>query len=416
MSRIKIAILREFLATTTNHWAIFPAILLYAGTIHVSGPAALGWIVLGFLPSLMFISREVFQSFLLQLLTFPIFAAILLLLPIEPYDLRTAMLFLGIIYVVLSVFKTVKQDRQGTTAFPPFIPVLINLALSMIAVYTIKVPISFLMHVSAIMAMLLSLLTFYVDRYFIFTIANEETASNMPKRKIFHSGMSATSWYLGIVAAITLFIASFSISDDFFRTIVHYINMGIRAIVKFFKRFFPDNQESTDIPEDGQLNRLGLPDVPEGKLSIFWKILEVVVLALVALILITFIVNLIIRIVKWFMARDPKRRVIEAEEECESIDLHESITEKRPRAEVEEEDDPFLSPTQRIRRLYRRKALASGKEPYALRRITARELGEDQNLPGMAEIYEKARYSTQDCTKEDLKAMQLACRRKKSES
>lgn len=415
MDRVKIALLRELLATQTNHWALFPAILLFAETTLISPYCIMGWILAGLLPVCLFFVREVLQSFLLQFLLLPVFLGVTYLLPFEPYLLKMIMLFLEVIYAGLSLMKSIKQDSMPTKFMPPFVPLVINFSLAIIAVYSTKMRFTFFMHVSAILSILCALLLYYVDRYFVFTVSNEGTASNMPKRKIFRSGIKASLLYLGSISAVLFVIASFSISDEFFRTVMHVINGWIKTFFSFLSSLFPEKERDTHVIDGGELEPFTRPEFGETHTSIFWRILEVIVFVVVIAIIVAFFANLIIKILKLLFSVRRKKILIEAEEETEILDQRERLSQTLAPLQ-EEEDDPRLSPNWRIRRFYRRRALSSGKEPSLLYRMTAREFAQQEGSTDLASLYEKARYSLMPCTKEDVKLMQLACRRKKSES
>ena len=416
MSKVGIATLRECMVTQANHWAIFPALILFAGPQNVTGIVILAWVMLGFLPTLMFLARDVIQSFILQIALFPVMLGTLILLPIHPDILKAAMILIGVIYVVLSVFKTFKNDVTATKVFPPFVPLCINLVLSVIAYYTIRTPITFTMHLSAIISITLSLLAYYVDRFFIFTVSNEKTSSNMPRSKMFQSGMLSAIKYLGVTSVIMIFIASFSVSDSFFGVIMKWINKGINWIATLLRKLFRVKERNTFL-KDGADSEPLMRLSNEGPVtSPFWRLLEMVVFGVLIAVLFVGIFLFALKIIKLFMRVQGKKIFTEAEETNELLDLHESIATKLPDFDPEEEDDSFLSPSQRIRRLYRRKALSTQREPELLYRMTAREFATEEKLPEIAGLYEKARYSLETCTKEDVKQMQLACRRKNSES
>ncbi|MBR6477687.1 MAG: hypothetical protein IKS85_04485 [Lachnospiraceae bacterium] len=407
--------LRELLASQANHWAIFPALILFMETSDLSGPVILGWVLLGFLPVCAFIARELVESFLLQVLLFPIFVGILILLPIEPVNVKAAMIFVGIVYTLLSLWKSAKKDSGATHAFPPFIPLMINFVLCIIAVYVTNAHFTFLMHVSAIISIILSLLTFYVDRYFIFTVANDGISSNMPRRKIFHSGFSMSVAYFGITSLILVFIASFSISDEFFRVITGWLSRRFGWLIRKVLDLFPRKDKVDMIQDGGEMEPFSMSTLPDKKTPFFMRILEVVTFAVVVIIILMLLYSLVRFLLKWLFSKQGEKTIKEAVEEKEAIDLHESITTKAPPL-FEEEDESFLSPSQRIRKLYKKRALATTDDRERLFRTTARELGIQEKIPEMATIYEKARYSKETCTKEDLKEMQLACRRKNIES
>ena len=416
LTRTNIALLREFLATQANHWAFYPAVILFAETTYLSAYAVVAWGLVGFLPILLYIAREIVRSILLQICLVTIMIGIVYLIPVDPVIMKGAYLLFVMAYVMFSLFKTIKTNDPFTHAFPPFVPLFINLFLSIIAVYVTKMHFSFMMHVSAIVSIIFSLLAFYLDRFRIFVIANEESASNVPKNKILKSGLLSSFQFLAILAALTTFIASFSVSDAFFKVIVDRIQLVVRKFFDLLRKLFPSLPKAPKHLSDGATDPFEFNPYTPRSTSIWAKIIEVVLYFIVLAFVCIVVIYVIYKILRFFMVRKKTLTVLEEEEaENEIIDLHESIVQKVIFKE-ENEDDSFLSPTLRIRRLYRKKAMSTHKTTNELSHITAREFAAEEKLPGLAGLYEKARYSTTPCTKEDLKNMQEICRRKKSES
>ena len=65
----------------------------------------------------------------------------------------------------------------------------------------------------------------------------------------------------------------------------------------------------------------------------------------------------------------------------------------------------FLDAGQKIRRIYQKKINASGLAKMSLPFYTARDAEKSLDVEGMAEIYEKARYSDVPCTDGDVRQM-----------
>ena len=69
----------------------------------------------------------------------------------------------------------------------------------------------------------------------------------------------------------------------------------------------------------------------------------------------------------------------------------------------------FLNPTERIRRIYKQRIwakrgnLLNGENARQLNTYTARECGSLLQEEQLARIYEKARYSGEECTREDIR-------------
>ena len=414
MRQTSIQLLREYFATTANHFAFFPMVIMFAATSKPRPITLIGWILLGFLPFFLFIAREILQSFLLQIALLPLFAGLLYVLPIQPENLKFTYLFFAAVYLLISLFKSVKREFGATKCLPPFIPLGLNVILGIIAIYVNHLKFSFYMHFAVIISVLASFLAFYLDQYLSFTIRNEETASNMPKKKIFKSGFSATTTFVGLLSIPLIVTSAFAVPDDFFRNLMHWIRVNLRILIRYIKGLFNEKERDTHIIDGAEMEQLQRLNLVENNTSLFWRVLEVIIFAVVLLVFLYVMYKLILKIYHFITSFEKRKVVLEAEEETEDIDVREDLNVKLK--EDEDDKEGLLSPGRRIRHLYRKVALSTPRQPYTLYRMTAREFGQEENLPAdMALLYEKARYSSQTCTKEDLKQMQNACRRKKHE-
>ena len=409
---LRILALRELLSTQGNHWAFFPALLLFAETSRPGFFMLLGWILLSFFPMVVFWGRVYYQSLWLQIAALPVAAVILFFLPIDPPYLKVVFWLFTMVYLFLSLFLTLRKEEEAKVMAPPLVPLIVNLLISMIAVLATGIPFTFYMHASAIFCVACSILAFYVDRYRIFVLANEGISSNMPKEKIFRSGMVTSLKYLGVVSAILILIASFSVSDRFFQTVRGWIGSLLKKALAKFLGLFSFGEPVKSLPQGTDLGPEAFLPEPRRSSSFFWRFLEVVVFAAMLLLLGYAFVCILCAIFRFFSSHRGSKVVLESEEETEDLDRHEDLT-KSETAVQEEDDDRFLSPSRRIRRLYQKKAKASRKEGSVLSRMTAREFATQESNPDLAYFYEKARYSKFICTNEDVKQMQVAYRRKR---
>ena len=158
------------------------------------------------------------------------------------------------------------------------------------------------------------------------------------------------------------------------------------------------------------------PDFHPGAPSLFWRIMEVLLFVLVVLILLALVAYLAFLIIRFILRRLSVKRIgYEVEEEVEAIDIHESLGPKKLQEAMKNEKEGYLSPRQRIRRIYKRSAMDSEHTGQELPFMTARELALEERTPLLSAIYEKARYSLLPCDKEDVKKLQAALRKKKTD-
>ena len=416
MSQKSITLVKEFMAVTTNHWTFFPIVFLIAAVSELSGMALLGWVFTGFVPFFLAFLRVNTRSVLLQILCYPISMGILTLFPIEPEILKGIYFFFITIYILLSVFQTITRSDKPTKIIPPFIFIGIHLFSALIIFPHREIyHYPFLLLMGMLIAGITFFLAFYMEQYLLFVTKNEGTSSSMPKQKIFRSGLMNSLYYLGIGTVLLLLISSFGISDYFLHAFWDKIKKGIRKLIHYISGLFSHDQDPAHL-SDGLENAMNSqPDFQPGATSLFWRIMEVLLFVLVVLILLALAAYLAYLIIRFILRHLSVKRIgYEVEEEVENLDIHESLGHKKTNPEEKPEKEGYLSPRQRIRRIYKRRALDSDHTGQELPFMTARELAEEDRTPLLAAIYEKARYSLLPCEKEDVKKLQSALRRKKN--
>ena len=417
MSQKSITLVREFMAVTTNHWTFFPIVFIIAAVSELSGMALLGWVVTGFVPFFLAFLRVNTRSVLLQILCYPIFMGILTLFPIEPEILKGIYFFFITIYILLSVFQTITRSDKPTKIIPPFIFIGIHLFSALIIFPHREIyHYPFVLLIGMLIAGITFFLAFYMDQYLQFIMKNEGTSSSMPKQKIFRSGLVNSLYYLGIGTVLLLLISSFGISDYFLHGFWDKIKKGIRKLIHYISSLFSHNQDPTKLSNGLENAMNSQPDFLPGAPSLFWRIMEVLLFVLVVLILLALVAYLAFLIIRFILRRLSIKRIgYEVEEEVEAIDIHESLGPKKLQEAMKNEKEGYLSPRQRIRRIYKRRAMDSEHTGQELPFMTARELALEERTPLLSAIYEKARYSLLPCDKEDVKKLQAALRKKKTD-
>lgn len=411
MTQKRILMIREFLAATTNHWTFFPIVFLFAAISEMSGMALLGWILAGLAPFFLSFLRNYMQSILLQIMCYPIFMGILTLIPIEPEILKGIYFFFVTIYLLLSLFQTITNKGQMTKILPPFFTIGINLFAALIIFPHREVyHYPFFLLLGMVITAVSFFLAFYVDQYLLFVTKNEETSSSMPKQKIFRSGILYSFYYLGVGAGILLLISSFGISDEFLNGFWGKVKQAFRKFIQFLVNLFTKGERKVPISDGMHDPIAGTPDLTPAKTSLFWKLMEILLFFAVVMLILFVIAFLIFKFLRLLARLRPRKTLVEAEEEVEEIDVHENIGAKRKFFFDWEEDESLLSPRQRIRRIFRKRAQALERPHEELPYLTPGDVAEAEDNPLLASLYEKARYSQLPCEKEDVKALMRSLR------
>lgn len=406
----------ETLKATLNaqayHWALFPLVLIIAENPRPSSFMLLGFIITGIFPLVLFLARELAKSFILQIIFLPVLAGVIALLPIDPPSIKLIYALFALAYLITSLMTSIHKEDESNYQIPPFIPLIINLIFCVIAMIYCKFEFTFMMHVATILSIICAVLSYYLSGYIVFTHSNEGISSNMPKGKILYSGLTGSLKYFGVFIIFMLLVSSFSVSNEFFWKIGNKFHELWAKFIWAIRGLFGRGQEPTEaVLEDGKYVANELSErAAAAETSPLARILEVIVFFLVAIVLAFALVSIIVAIVKFLMGNASTLHLLEQGDD-EPEDARESLTEAVIYS-APEDDDRFLSPSRRIRRLYQKRALQTSKDSHDLGRMTAREFAMEEKNELIALIYEKARYSTEVCTNDDVKRMQQAVRRK----
>ena len=412
MSKRSITLFREFMAATTNHWTFLPVVFVFAGIFEISPIGLFTWCLIGILPVLLYVAREIIQSFILQVCFLPIVFGLMFFLPVEQDVLKGVLFFIAFVYIMLSVFMSIRQTHFSKI-LPPFIAMGIHVITNLIIFPRMEFyRYPFILYLSMIITFISFFFAFYVDQYLIFVGRNEETSNSMPRDKIFNSGMRLSLYYLGIGTVILFFISSFAISDEFIHEFWRKLKGKLREAIKYLISLLSKQERDTHLSDGADSLHMNFPDIEQKPPSLFWQIMEIFLFALVILLLVAVFLYLLYKIYLFIRRLIPQKIAYEAEEEVESIDKHEALSPKK-KVMLDEEDDGLQSIRLKIRKLYRRKALSSGLTNEVLIFSTAREVADELHNPVLPAIYEKARYSQEPCDKEDLKRLQESFRNHK---
>lgn len=430
MNTKKLLYITEILAEQINHWALFPVIMIVTGTASTfidgidDSPNVLMWVLCSLFPLAFFILREKAKHFFPFFLLHVAVGSLSFLLPGRNMIERVLAVFLAACYMLYSFSKFFKESDNMTEPFSPVVPLVVSSIAIFLQNYQGQsswdaVYVEILVGVLALFA-----IDKYIRNYLVFLTVNESSASTMPASDMFRSG-------IGLVSGYTLFGAGFLLlvgGDGWAAS----LREGLRSLLLWIVRSFfhllalliPSGEQPEEIVETPQPAASGgfengLPEA--GETFLLWRILEVVAtIALVGLLLFLIFKGLLTLIkfvrrrfaeIVGLTAQDiPKGREIDVREKCE-------IEKSRGRKE-KKSVMLFLSPYERVRRLYKKKVQscaleliedAGGRKTEMLKFLTARECADKLQLSALADIYEQTRYSGRETTRETVRQMKNIC-------
>lgn len=467
MKRNKIAYFQELLVTQVNSLILYPLtmtlVTLFGGLFAPVRPSLTVWLLCGMLPLLFYWARlrlNRILPFLAVHLAVPggLFALMLVhdKLPgglIQSWNnpINCAASLLTVTgFAVYSLKLRLYEQVLASSMLP--MPLAVGLAA--VALY--------LQHymkfqewdsyykLALILVLGLYFLQYYVKEYLNFLVVNASSTGVLPEKEIFHSGLLFALAYTLLGMLILVGTSQFA----WLKAILKVIRQALYTLLRFLSDLFPRGESSTPELIVTEYSGGGGYELPEpGEPALIWQILEAVAFIAVLLGVLFLLFKALVKLwayVKNVMRRGIKTRtedfsgVQDVREKCEA-------PKRQKRAAQERHFFGFLTPGERIRRIYKKKAASykplpigdevAGKEPgkqasrssYRPERVgfyTARELEQEmehntaRGMEQMADhdtvqknpaasfavIYEKARYSEETCTIQDVKRMKELCR------
>lgn len=416
MNTGKIKFLLEFLTEQTNHWLLMPGALTIVGLSvrykgHVGSSVGL-WILCGLFPLLYYFIRSRFSGFFELLLLHlvaaaPIPAVLFLQGKTMQFYLCTACAAGYAVYSLVNGGKLTKPLH-------PITGIILSAASIMLLRYQNIDGWDITFILPLVVALALYALTLYIRQYLDFLAVNKNSAGHMPAADMFRSGFMLVAGFVLIGAVILFLCANVGNYDNIWMTIksrvVHFLRDLFSHLPKKEPEPFVSLTEAEMPAMDIQAQSHELRER-----SMISQILEIVayvtVAGFLAFCMVVFLFKFIMSLRLRFALRRGKKPTPEAEPE---LDVREKcgierITPKRKRI------TELLSPAERIRRLYKKRILASARELtdgniYRLRIFTPRECGQRLEEEPMAQIYEQVRYSDKEATSDTLRRMKNAIR------
>lgn len=417
-----VTILRELLVTQLNHWALYPIVLTFT---YLAGngegvvgngvePPVLGmWILCSLIPFLLYLTRQYVSQFALSVGIHVLMVGITMLLPWSTTISHVLYVICGILYAAYSLQMRIRRDNMEDNAIMPVVVVLIGGAALYLYHYMGGTEWDNYYITLIIITMGLHFVNYYIEKYQNFLVVNESSAGQIPATEIFRSGMSMVLLYTGLVVAVLALTANV----EWLGSLLGYLQRAIKHILQALFNIYPEESDMTITQEEKVQGTGAFPmDVETPAWAWIWDVLMYIAYVALGIALLAGAVWLIARLTgyikqNWNVVSTKKTitegSVQEVREKCEII---------RQTKDKKRNPFAFLSVNERIRKTYKKQVLAahkrSGAEEEAEKLIfhTARHLGTKYDLQESARIYEKARYSGEECDASELKSMKSAAK------
>lgn len=442
MSQTKIRIINEFLVTQMNNLIFYPFAMTLSTMFYmffpVEHPSMAVWMIGGLLPFGYFFCRRYVNHFvplvLLHLVGVAIhFGLAFLLTPSKTLISIIYYMLIQIIFTIVSLYSRLTVDEFSKIDYFDDKPIMVLFSIGFNAIALLIQNLlgndqwNIYYKISIILILVYYFIGKYLQEYLTFLIVNASSTGVLPEKQIFRSGFAQISFFTITTGVILMCTSNFV----WLRKLLDILKIVIYYILRFFIRLSSEEETSEVlIPEEtvGSGSPDGAYVYEPGEPALFWQIMEVVALvAIIAAILYALFrslkalyayINKIMQKHATKYAADSENPVIfDVREKCE-------INKKREGRNSALEFFGFLDSGERIRRIYKKAASSYKPNPLLAKNsksdhnfsedklsfYTAREMEHYMKSGEFAEIYEKARYSNELCTSQDVKRMKDACK------
>ncbi len=327
-----------------------------------------------------------------------------------------------IVLTLVSINKRVRNIKEGI-GHPAFMGAVF--IVEYIAATRQPVDISNMVLIGMVLYLLLFFIQFYIGEYFWFLTTRTAVNGEIPEKEILRAGKIYTGSFIGATAAaLFLFIDNKNV-DSIGTWIIDKILGGIRFVVGKLSRLFPHTEGDVPLKNPYELQDT-LPDelIEEANPSIVGEILFRIITTAILLVLIVLLIRAIYKAARVIIDGLNRRNATsEDKEEFIHRDKSEKIVIEKTAKSVDREGFIFLSPAQKIRKMYRQKVSSVGKNSFdkssKIYEDPSKTIRELETIFGsehldiikeLTTLYEAARYKENSCNSSDVKRVKEICR------
>ena len=428
MSQSKIRIFKEFLITQYNFLVFYPFVMTFTVLMQAimppERPRLWVWLLGGLVGFGLYLVRTQIDNFILvislHVLALVVQAALAQNVNANDNPMNIALyLVFSIGFICYSLKLRFGADDYEDHQISPFFATGAFAFLLLIQRYVSEYEWTNYFLYPVIVLIAVFFVVSYINEYLNFLTVNVNSTGVMPEKEIFRSGIGLACVYT--FGGVLVLLATSRLA--WLRVIMEFVRRVIIFMASLFSRELSNGpiQEVEQYEFTGEENAGGFSS---GGSSWIWEVLTVIILIALAVILLYVLYKVFRYLVQVFNeAVKNKRKDAGINELHEIIDVREKLDLSKGKNHRRKPSElfGFLSAQERIRRIYKKKVsqykpnrlLGSEKQrkddftEERLKYYTAREM-EDRMEVSFAEIYEKARYSEEECTSKDVKAMEGA--------
>lgn len=409
MKKERLVILQELMVTQINHWSLFPLVVTFFGIVNLPLPTLWSWLLCSLVMFVQFIIRRYTRNFFVFLFGHLLILGVLAVLPGSTSFEKLFLEIYGIGYVVYSFYLRLKTEDRLDERIHPALTVVITALLLALQNSQGQQGLELYYVIPVVYCLVLHFFRLYLNQYQFFLVVNESSAGQIPEKEMFRCGIGFVAIFAGSVAVILSLVSNVS----WLAPIFSYLKVILLRLIRLL--FRGGGKEEVPIEEavtpSKSPNGGGLPRI-EGETALIWVILEDILMTAGYILAVCAAIYCVYKLVTYLYRKFQDKAFVNEV----AID---SVNDRRERCEIERTKKEkkgfslFLSPNDRIRRIYKKEVwsnrlkLTKNGRPEQLGRMTAAECGTALERGNMTISYEKARYSDAECTTEDVKRAKI---------
>lgn len=257
---------------------------------------------------------------------------------------------------------------------------------------------------SLILVFLLYAVILFLQSYEDFLTVNRLSTGKIPFREIFRSGLRSTTTFVLFSGMVLFLVSQFAWLKPFLQV----LRKGLLIVLRFLFGLLPTDTTEPEVIIEQSAGSGEMPLFPSEDPFILWVILEYIAIIALLIAAAYLLYRGIRKLVAFLQENMQFSLTSEKEASPETADRRERLEDVAGRSGSSDKKRPFFlfpDAAQKIRRLYQKKISTCGLAKERIPFYTARDAQKEIDTPGMAEIYEKARYSGIPCTEEDVRQM-----------
>ena len=401
--------MKEFLTDLMNQLCFYPPALtaatLLAALAPQNRPSLLLWMLGAFPVFFLYYVRKRCKHLPVLLLLHALVPVLFYVVPAANGVNRGIRLLVGTGFVIYSLRLRFRTETFASDPLP--LPLAAGIAFLCLFLqhYQGNDDWDLYYRMSLILVFALYAVIMFLQSYEDFLTVNRLSTGKIPFREIFRSGFHSTTVFVLLSGILLLAVSQFAWLKPF----LQILRNGMILVLRFLFGLLPKDSEAENVVTLQQTGGGGLPPMEAENPFILWVILEYA--AMIALLVVCAIL----------LYRGIRRLIVFLRDKMQfslpdAVSEKTSVADKREQLKTAPENTSakakikwfsfaFLDAGQKIRRMYQKKINTGGLAKTSLPFYTARDAERSLGAEGMAEIYEKARYSDTPCTDADVRQM-----------